>query len=432
MYQVSRPVLAFLGIFAFSVVAQSATIPNTDAPTTFLGPTARLGITNLLSDTMAYSLAGEAGVKNFRLGATLGFKQSDYQRFKVSGEWLTQDITYAFFSGNEDQWVNQGAIGAAYQYDLPYQYSPQFDLSGYYSHAPSKNLNTINSSYINAAGNPILFTEARRIAGSKAFGIMPSLSIAPWQGGRVSAGLNYDDVDYDKYTLPNENAVGFGGTAGFTQILRDGIELGVEAELRQPFNNYSANVSWVNPYYFKKWSFKLFGDYTDGKHTLPNTYNIGLGAYYIFDKQNTAPTSMKDKDGLIIPTQGFSDRILGWTAKPAVYMPQVLAIADSRVTPVAPACTGTVTYTGPANIDNLLSGNSFVVNYAPLFAGDAPITYSEVTTVSNGTGNPSDCSINSSTGVLTCTNIGNGFYLVTVTATNACGSASKAATYADQ
>ena len=51
--------------------AYATTIPNTDDPTTFLGPTLRGSFTSSIGNQSAYSIAGEAGVKSARIGGTV-------------------------------------------------------------------------------------------------------------------------------------------------------------------------------------------------------------------------------------------------------------------------------------------------------------------------------------------------------------------------
>lgn len=221
------------------VGSASASIDNTNQPTTFLGPTVEASYTHLLSQKTAVSFAGEAGVKNFRLGGTLGWTLVENQRIKLSGEYLTQDLTYSFLSGNTNQWVQQGAIGADYQYEfLNHAYKPQFDLSVYYSNAPSKNLNPATITY-QGLSNVINY---RRIAGSNAGGISPGITVQPWHGGKVGVALNYDDVVYETHYLPSDNPIGFGGTAHLDQMLTNNLSLGLLAAVRQPFNNYEANL----------------------------------------------------------------------------------------------------------------------------------------------------------------------------------------------
>src|SRR5579871_2752478 len=103
-------------------------------PTTFLGPTLRGSFTSPVTSETAYSFAGEAGIKNFRVSGTFAWKLDEEQRFKFTGEYLWQRITYAFFNGNTDQWVNQGAIGADYQYVFAnVMLNPEFNFEAYYS-----------------------------------------------------------------------------------------------------------------------------------------------------------------------------------------------------------------------------------------------------------------------------------------------------------
>ncbi len=436
MKKLAKLTLVLMSSALFYSTAYSTNIPNTDNPKTFLGPTARVGFTSTLGDYSAYSVAGEAGIKNFRVGGTLGWKLTEFQRLKVSAEFLRQEITYAFFSGNTDQWMNQGAIGAAYQYDFAdYSYRPQFELSAYGSHAPSKSLNTVTGTFTNA-GMPTKFVDTRRIAGSNGAGIAPGLAITPWTGGRLSAAVNYDSVRYNKNYSPGENAVGLGGTLGFSQALTDTLSLGLAAEVRQPFNNYAANLSWSDVPYFDRWTLALFGDYTVGKSTLPNTYNVGLSANYFLDRRcgQPVPVNWKGERNLKgeVELQPYNDGLLAWAADPAVYMPQVLAVVDEKIKltilqPI-PVCTS-VAYIGPADPSTdfpepeAANAEPFTFNFGPLFTGSSPIKFSINVTIVFGSGNASDFSINPNTGLVSYNSPGDdgGVYIVSVTGTNNCG-----------
>ena len=80
--------LVFTSALLLYNTAYSTNVPNTDNPVTFVGPTARLGYTSTINDYTAYNVAGEAGIKNFRVGATLGWKLAENQRFKLTGEYF--------------------------------------------------------------------------------------------------------------------------------------------------------------------------------------------------------------------------------------------------------------------------------------------------------------------------------------------------------
>ena len=429
MKMLSKIALVCVGTLLCYSAAYATSVPNTDDPKTFLGPTARLGFTSTINDYTAYNLAGEAGNKNFRIGGTLGWALTNNQLLKVSAEYLWQRITYAFFSGNSDQWVQQGALGAAYQYTfLDYIFLPQFDLSAYVSHAPSKTVDTVNGVF-NNNGTPTTFIDTRRIAGSNGAGVSPGIAIMPWQGGRISAALNYDSVRYDNKYVQNEDAKGWGGTVGFNQAITDNIGLGLSAAVRQPFNNYAANLSWANiPYLSGAWAFGVFGDYTIGKNTLPDTWNVGLSADYFLDRRcgQAVPVNLKGERNLKgeVALQPRNDGLLGWTADPAVYMPQVLAIVDERVTTSCTAGPVSVT-SGFPNLIDLTTTQT--INVASHFSGNNLIFSSSVNGTIKGSISPSTVVTTTPGGILTIIPAFEAIpqdFFVTVTAANSCGIAS--------
>ncbi len=397
--------------------ALQAAIPNTDNPTSFVGPTGKAKYSTIITQNSAFSVLGEAGPRNYRLGGTLGWRIQENQRFKVSGDFLRQDIEYAFFSGNSREWVKQGSIGAHYQYDLyQYRYLPQFNLKGGYSHAPSKDLTTVAGSYVNALGLVQNYVNDRRIAGSDAGYISPGLSIEPWQAGRIGAELNYDDVQYDRIYLVNQHAVGFGGTANFIQKLGANTQLGMSAGFRAPFNAYQANIAYTLPSR-PDWTLGVDANYVEGKHYLPNTYNVGLSVSYA--AQEVPVVNYLEKEPSIRPLSGLAN----WVAEPAIYLPQVLAIPDERVfiliTPPPPPACLLPTSIGIPTLN--ITGDD-VYDISPFFNSTTPLTYS--ITVSPGA--LSTVTINATTGLITISNTPSGdeTFTVTVTATNSCGSVS--------
>lgn len=401
---------------------------DTDDTRTFLGPTFRLGYTRAINEDTAFSVAGEAAPKNLRVGGTLGWLLTPQQRIKISAEYLWQDITYAFFSGNTNQWVNQGALGAAYQYDFDYMFNPQFDLSAYASHAPSKSLSTILQSINNPDGTISSYVVDRRIAGSNAAGIAPGITITPWTGGRLSALLNYDSVHYDRKYQADDNAVGFGGTLGFNQVLTRHMGLGLGAEVRQPFNNYTASVTWSTLPDCGSWVVGLYGNYLSGKESLPDTWNVGLSANYLFDNQPVVSTHhMRDLKGEV-PAPATRNNLTSWTADPAVYMPQVLAVPDQRITNVCDALTP-IALLSPIPNFTTTDFDEHVFNSPTHFSG-SNLTYSfSGSVVFSAPVNPLPAEavfvIDPQTGAITLpanTVISDTQYSLTITASNGCTS----------
>ncbi|RDI40972.1 hypothetical protein [Aquicella lusitana] len=314
-----RIMAAFCGVL--SVSAAYSAVPNNDHPATFLGPTLRGGFNSMLTDTSAYAISGEAGIRNLRAGGSVGWNIMQAHALKFSAEFLWQQINYAYFAGNNHDWANQGAVGAAYQYDLGryVRFHPQLGLNGYYASASSAALGTETGTFINSSGVVQPFTNIQRLAGSHASGISPGFSIQAWQGMRAGIDLNYDNVRYDMRYEPSTTAKGWGGTAHLRQQLGDYIAVGASAAVREPFNHYQAELAWNTLPCYGAWSLKLIGAYTIGKHSLPNTYNVGFTVDYFLDMMRG------------IPEEDVKADFLAWMAKPAVYMPQVLAIADESV-----------------------------------------------------------------------------------------------------
>lgn len=406
--------LLFLVLIWTYSLAQAA-IPNRDDdPTSYVGTTGKAKFARSITAASALSVLGEAGPRNLRFGGTLGWLVKENQRLKISGEFLRQDIKFAFFSGDSREWVNQAAVGGHYQYDLSQsQYLPQLNLKAGYSHAPSRQLGAVAGSYVNGAGDAVSFVDYRRIAGSNAGYFSPGLSVEPWHAGRVGVELNYDDVKYDRIYSPRERAVGFGGSANFTQQLGEHTNLGAAVGLRKPFNVYQVNLAYTLPTQ-PDWALGVDANYVDGKQELPNTYNVGLSVSYVMQEGQRQPNYLEKE-----PTTRLSSGLNAWVAEPAIYIPQVLAITDERV---AQLCSAPV-LVSPIPTQRTLT--PVTISLGGFFSGSAPLRYtaSFENTAAEGT----TVTVNQATGVLTISPGVSGAdytFNVTVTASNGCGSAS--------
>lgn len=311
-------------------VANAATIPNTDDPTTFLGPTLRAGFTTNIGNEAAFSIAGEAAPKMGRLSGTVGWKIDDHQRFKVTAEYLWQHIMFGFFPGNVKGWGQQETAGVVYQYDIvKTAFQPQVGFNAYVFYSPNKIYGIEQGTFLNSQGNTQNYIVNRRATGGRGYGASPIVTLTPWQGGKLHGEINYDNVGYDNDYPVNQNARGFGITAGLHQMVSKTVDVGVGAAIRQPFNSYAANMTWTCVPFLKNWTLELFGEYTVGKHTLPDTYNVGLAANFYLDKRMEIVPSPNPKEKF--STQPVVDNLLVFTASPAVYMPVVLSVADEQV-----------------------------------------------------------------------------------------------------
>lgn len=413
---------------SFAVPVVIPTVTNTSGPTTFLGPTFRGTYAGWLTSNSAFSVLGEAAPRNYRLSLTGGWAISPTQRIKFSGEYLYQKMNFSFITEHNSRWVQQGAIGAEYVLDFGNTYVRAFELSGFLSHAPSKNLSAVLGS---TTANFITtnWINHRRIAGSNAGGASGGLDFSFWMDSLIGFDLNYDDVNYDTKYAGSDNISGLGGTIRLEQRLGEHARIYALASQRKPFNNYKGTVSWDNFIYHGRWSTGLFGEYTSGKHNLPNSYNIGLSLNYFADCLNAVPMNLKDEvidvknEGMVASAN--DPNFLNWVSDPAVYMPQVLAKTDQNVQALCPL-GGVFSYGILSDQFVLGPGASVTFATAQLFVGNE-LTYSVQFTPALSFGD--SITINSTTGEITA-RVGTVFppahdttYVVTVTATNSCGSA---------
>lgn len=396
----------------FSCVNIAYAIPNTDHPVTNLGPSLQGSyLSSFYNNNHAFAVLGEVGLRHLRGNLTFGTTFTETQRAKLSVDLLRQKITYPFFSGNTNEWMNQFAIGGVYQWGQLETSIAMGNLSIYYSHARSKRLATQSGTYLDTSGIEYNFTNYRRIAGSNAIGAAPGVIISPWQKARLELDLNYDHVRYDTQYSNTSLVDGFGGSVYLEQAFLNHVQFNLGAEIRKPFNNYQAGLMWLVPTVAGTWNVGLQGNYNVGKSRLPDTYNILLTGSFALD---TIPFQSAAS-----PRQ-FS--ITEFVRKPAVYMPQVLAIPDESVVtsirqcqPGAPALIGTL-----ADLDPVLDVTT--VDTAAAFSG-SNLNYSITTTPSPA---PNVITVDPLTGVITISPspfTDNILITINVTAANACGSA---------
>lgn len=354
--------LLFL-LFFSSTLFGFTTAPNVnDDSHNFLGPFWQGQATFLFSEDMASSTLVEAGARNFRINETLGFVDSCQKNwFKLGAEYLKQDIDYTFYSGVQRKWVHQYAVGAVYQYFPEMDLFSHFDLGGFYSHAPSYELSKLNGDFIEN-GDVLLYTNFRRIAGSNAAGINGGATFYLWQGAEAGLAVYYDNVNYDLRYERDNSVKGIGASVAFTQYLSDSFKIDALAEGRAPFDAYNLGISWLIPSCYGEFALGVAGGYVNGKHCLPNTRTLAITLSFVNSKSVAPPCP---------PTIGQ------WTAKPAVYMPQVLAIKDENVEFRSVPCIPPA-FIGPdiASQLNLSPGTPITpINAAALFTG-SNLTYS--------------------------------------------------------
>lgn len=277
-------------------------------------------------ETCAYAGYGEIGKNNFRGGATIGAYISPSQRFKVSGDFLTQNLKYNFLKGQRQAWTNQFTIGTVYQIIMPNCRFMSLDLGIACSHASDTDLKTVRLWRCRKL--------QRRISGSNnGFGFLGATSEV-WEGGIVSAAFTYDYLRFH-HRYCNENKtrnIGVGGSIAFSQQFLTNFELDAEAQFRAPYNYYNAALLW-NPGWFDSLGMTVgcFGSYTRGKKGVAKVATAGLSLSFAFGNECCSSAWFNDlysnEEEYCSP---YGD-IAAWTAKPAAYVPVVLSSRDQGI-----------------------------------------------------------------------------------------------------
>lgn len=289
----------------------------------FLGGAFSGRFSSIFGNRWGAGLGVEAGPRNYRASGTIATALNccHHQLLKLTGEYLWQKIDYGFQTGNVKHWVDQVAMGLAYEFVPIIPHIASVELAGYYSHAPNHHLSSvIRQSTVN---NTLVTTaNERRIAGSDAGGGSATLHLNLWEGDHIGLALNYDNVDYHTRLSHHEHPHGFGGTGTIMQYFGHHFRADFSGAYRQPFDSYRVGADWVHPGLSNEITVGVFGSYVDGKHRLPDTSLVGVHlTYTLGGAPKTAPGN---------PHTPIDLR--SWINKPAVYMPQVLAIADEKIT----------------------------------------------------------------------------------------------------
>lgn len=370
--------------------------------------------TSTHGDYGAFAAFGELGYKNFRGSGTYGVYFTPHQRFKVSGEWLTQDLKYHFLSGQHHKWVSQYAIGAEYQYLFCNRVFQSIEAGSAYVHAFDYKL-----SKKQIAPSTLL---SRRIAGSDGALSFLGTTLKLWKCATLAASADYDWVQYHRIHESNKLANGFGGSVNFVQQFARDFSLSLLAEFREPYNSYRGVINWNR--LFSRWGINLgiFGNITDGKKGVPDIKTIGaqLGLSFGGKGNKCLPCSEKQKNGC--HSRSYCDAS-AWASTPAVYVPVVLSIADQAlVVTCSPPTSTTIPDAGQ------FPESFFYYDVSVFFSSTLPLTYSQVGLPPGDVVDP--LVLDPVTGVISGTTSTFGVYDVTITATSSCGSTSQSFLFA--
>lgn len=330
--------------------------------------------TQAFNNNFALSALGEYGTDMYRFGATAGFAFFDKNLFKVSAERLSEVLPFTYDSGDINERVGQNALGARYEYAINKGFWQNVDLGGYYAKAENKDL------------DPVLMTldgvdsiNYRRIAGgtSKSLDVSSDFDVTKYTA--INGHVYYDQVTYDKIYDPenSSDAKGVGFSVGLNQLIGQHFIAGGDASIRKIYDTYSANISWLPPGLSKLgFEISLLAEHLVPHNDTPHSNSIGL-------KVNFSPYTINAKNAYYqLPGKHTVDDLSIWTSKPAVYMQQVMAVADQKTVTMVPVIESVNPNSGSFSGNNIITitgkhfigitGVSFGGVPANLFTVDSP------------------------------------------------------------
>lgn len=275
----------------------------------------------------AFSFFGEAGVRDARFGGTAASWTTERSRLKISGEYLTQELAWKFTSGKDRRWNQQAAGGLDWQYllDDDFYCFKAFDVSGFYSYAQSRNPSTIECDEIIVTPDGTFFLDiARHVAGARAYGGAFTTLMAFGENTVLNLSLNYDNVRYRRVFSDNKSVCGLGGSFLLTtRLVPCCMDFSLEGQFRKPFNYFGARLTLPRANFRNNVAVTLFAGVTRGKYALPNSTTVGVELVYNF-QTGCNRVSQTDCCAPIWDPCNLN----AWALRPAVFLPEVLAIAE--------------------------------------------------------------------------------------------------------
>lgn len=306
-----------------------------------------------------------AGTNEYRFNGTFGHALTDFQRVKVSAEYLAQNLNFDFKAGPLDKWVGQGAAGITYEYLFPQHFFHDLNVNAFYSKAWSKDLGYVYFFDPTNLNNDLGISEDwRRIAGATDKSASVGVDLLPFNTTLFGLQANYDNVHYDmQYPITPENpdpsASGLGGTLSLEQLLGKRLKIKLLGSVRKIYDDYTAELDWLaltNADHHLELAFT--GEHLANNHDEQSVGNNNssdnrFGVNFTYKLGNGISADKDDSYTLNI-TDSHSD-LVSWSSQPAVRMAKVLAAKDEKIFQIASPelRSGTMycTFGQPCNFD---------------------------------------------------------------------------------
>lgn len=258
------------------------------------------------------------GGKERRANITTGFAMSPDQQVKFTYEYLAQNLNFDFASGAVQEWVDQHAIGGAYQYLLRHEILHSFEISGYTVRANSNDLSSVAFNETDFSTNSSAYdVNYRRIAGGTENTLQAALNLLPLKDTALTVGAGYSSLTYDTQYEASPSNSGLAYKVEMTHILTPKTKLTGGVNAVASGREHNVGISHILP---QGVEVAIKGQYIAGEAGLPDSKNVALNFTYPAPQQYTLG--------------GFASglqELRNWIEKPVVYKTRVLAIKDEMV-----------------------------------------------------------------------------------------------------
>ncbi len=289
---------------------------------------AHIQYANFLTPRDAAAILMDYGPDQFRMDLTWAHILTANQRFKLSAQHFSQrnDFTFATPSPG-GVYIGQNAVGGEYEYAFGHSWLQVLNLQGYYFSASNGDLVDI----LFSPDGTHLFNDQRTLVGGQGGGFSVGPRWQIWRGGEFGVAVNYDEVNFDTQVPGvNNQSQGLGGTAHFRQQLAANLDIEFMATLRQPYDQYTAEINWiVHQSATHRFGLQLTASHLNSD-VLPagNENVVGLSLIYRWDGRTRIS---RQQPQCFVDDAGCD--LIHWTTHSAAYTPGVYLLNAETIVP---------------------------------------------------------------------------------------------------
>jgi hypothetical protein len=150
--------------------------------------------------------------------------------------------------------------------------------------------------------------------------------LMPWRNAILIGTVGYDEFRFNRrFINKRHHFSGVSGAVYLNQRIRKQFAIDVKAEFRRAYNYLEGMLSWNSCFYKGEVTLGVFGSHTWGRMGLPSISTVGGEVRYAFGVENCGRCKCCHE------CEVCPAILADWVASPAVYTPQVFALAESSV-----------------------------------------------------------------------------------------------------